>query len=213
MKMIASEHKRGDGKATYDLDRTGRLERRRTAERGQRRSAVLPGTAVLGRPPIAMCIVADGVGGHLGGKVASHWAVETLKRELADLFFPTDPRATLHLTRTEIQLCSTTMQDEQRPSDTALDQPHPQGDRTRQPGRPRIRLAPSRRSDGRRLDGHDGPGQGHARLRGQRGRQPHLSAARQPPDALDARSLARRRTGRRRPDHRQRKRSTTPSPT
>ena len=53
--------------------------------------------------PIAMCIVADGVGGHMGGKVASHWAVETIKRELADLFFPTDPRATLHLTQTEMQ--------------------------------------------------------------------------------------------------------------
>jgi serine/threonine protein phosphatase PrpC len=54
-------------------------------------------------PPIALCIVADGVGGHLGGKVASHWAVETIKRELSDLFTPTDPRATLHLSQSEME--------------------------------------------------------------------------------------------------------------
>jgi PPM family protein phosphatase len=53
--------------------------------------------------PIAVCMVADGMGGHLAGEVASHWAIETLKRGLADLFVPADPRQTVPLKATHLQ--------------------------------------------------------------------------------------------------------------
>ncbi len=53
--------------------------------------------------PIAVCMVADGMGGHLAGEVASHWAIETLKRGLADLFVPADPRQTVPMKATHLQ--------------------------------------------------------------------------------------------------------------
>jgi protein phosphatase len=47
--------------------------------------------------PVGLFVVADGMGGHLAGEVASQWAVQTLKRELAPLFRPQDPSATRRL--------------------------------------------------------------------------------------------------------------------
>lgn len=52
--------------------------------------------------PMGAFIVCDGLGGHMGGEVASHWAVETLKVELAELFNLRDPRATIRLSEEEI---------------------------------------------------------------------------------------------------------------
>jgi len=44
--------------------------------------------------PTGLFIVADGLGGRLAGEVASHWTVETFKREMAEIFKPLDPLAT-----------------------------------------------------------------------------------------------------------------------
>jgi PPM family protein phosphatase len=52
--------------------------------------------------PVGLFVVCDGVGGHLGGEVASHWAVETVRQELGELFCPPDPRATVMLSPVEI---------------------------------------------------------------------------------------------------------------
>ena len=55
------------------------------------------------KEPIGLFIVCDGMGGHLGGEFASYWAIEAIKRELADLFIPKDPRATVVLTKEDRQ--------------------------------------------------------------------------------------------------------------
>jgi len=48
-------------------------------------------------------IVCDGIGGYVGGENASHWAVETVKHELSNLFCPSDPRATVMLSQSELE--------------------------------------------------------------------------------------------------------------
>jgi serine/threonine protein phosphatase PrpC len=55
---------------------------------------------------IGLFIVCDGIGGHLGGECASHWAVEAVKREMEDLFAPKDPRGTLALPKEELETVS-----------------------------------------------------------------------------------------------------------
>lgn len=51
---------------------------------------------------MGLFVVCDGIGGHLGGDCASQWALETIKRELRNLFCPLDPRGTKELSRSEL---------------------------------------------------------------------------------------------------------------
>ncbi|MFM8319358.1 MAG: PP2C family protein-serine/threonine phosphatase [Chloroflexota bacterium] len=55
------------------------------------------------RDPLGLFIVCDGMGGHMGGKYASYWAVEAIKQEFAELFVAKDPRATLILSSEDIK--------------------------------------------------------------------------------------------------------------
>jgi serine/threonine protein phosphatase PrpC len=49
---------------------------------------------------IGLFVVCDGMGGHMGGRYASYWAVEAIKREFSDLFVANkDPRATVNPSR------------------------------------------------------------------------------------------------------------------
>ncbi len=52
--------------------------------------------------PVGLFAVCDGMGGHLAGECASQWALESIKRSLADYFCARDPRATVRLSPEEI---------------------------------------------------------------------------------------------------------------
>lgn len=52
--------------------------------------------------PLGLFVVCDGIGGQQGGDCASQWALETIKRELRDIFCPFDPRGTKELSRSEL---------------------------------------------------------------------------------------------------------------
>lgn len=52
--------------------------------------------------PMGLFVVCDGVGGQSGGDCASQWALETIKRELREIFCPSDPRGTQELSRSEL---------------------------------------------------------------------------------------------------------------
>jgi len=53
--------------------------------------------------PIGLFVICDGMGGHMGGKYASYWAVEAVKSEFGNLMAAKDPRATLVLTSEDVK--------------------------------------------------------------------------------------------------------------
>jgi protein phosphatase len=61
--------------------------------------------------PMGLFVVADGIGGRLAGQVASYWAVEVVKHNLADLIAYQDPRSTNRFSREDILRMMSTAQE------------------------------------------------------------------------------------------------------
>lgn len=53
--------------------------------------------------PVGLFIVADGMGGHMGGEFASEWAVKAIREHLQHLFAPVDRQKTVKLDLAEIE--------------------------------------------------------------------------------------------------------------
>lgn len=60
--------------------------------------------------PMGLFVVADGIGGRLAGQVASYWAAEVVKHNLADLIAYEDPRSTNRFSREDILRMMSTAQ-------------------------------------------------------------------------------------------------------
>ncbi len=68
---------------------------------------------------VGLFVVCDGMGGHLGGECASHWAVETIKRELSSAILP-NPMATIRLSAAEINTVSPNSSPTQKTASTEI---------------------------------------------------------------------------------------------
>jgi protein phosphatase len=60
--------------------------------------------------PLGLFVVADGIGGRLAGQMASYWAVEVVKHNLADLIAHQDPRSTNRFSREDVLRMMSTAQ-------------------------------------------------------------------------------------------------------
>lgn len=83
--------------------RAGILSDKGRIRRENEDSAWMEVISPSGKFPIGLFVVCDGMGGHMGGKFASYWAVESIKSEFADLMASKDPRATVVLTPEDVK--------------------------------------------------------------------------------------------------------------
>jgi len=71
--------------------------------------------------PVGLFVVCDGMGGHMGGKYASYWAVEAVKSEFGELLAARDPRATLVLSAEDVKAVRQGTYQPPKPAETDLE--------------------------------------------------------------------------------------------